>query len=110
MDNKLQNIYNKYKLELIDYTYVDQENIESIPLGSYIRYISRNSLNKKSGFLKSIKDPTILELFLINKRKWFIYTDKYYIFYKIPKPNHSSLKSSLLELISKDFKILKIKK
>ena len=105
MNDKIKNIYNKYKLELTNYTYVEQENIINIPLGSYIRYISKNSLNKKSGFLKNIKDSTILELFLVNKRSWFIYTDKYYIFYKIPK--HNSLKSSLLELISKDFKIIK---
>ena len=110
MSNKLDIIYNKYKKELLNYTYVEPENIINIPRGSYIKYFSKNLLNKKGGFLKDIKDISILELFIINKRKWFIYTDKYYIFYKIPIHTtlHDTLKSSLMDLIKNDFKIVKI--
>jgi len=97
--------FNKFKTQLINYKYVEQENINTIPLGTYIKYISKNNLILKGGFLKNIKENEILELFLVNKKKWFIYTDKYYIFFKIP--NHNKLKNSLLDLVNNNFTVVK---
>lgn len=97
--------FNKFKTQLINYKYVELQNINTIPLGAYIKYISKNNLILKGGFLKNIKENEILELFLVNKRKWFIYTDQYYIFYKIPV--HNKLKNSLLDLVNNNFTIVK---
>ena len=96
----------KYKLELTDYIYSEYVNIINIPLGTYIKYISKKTQLLKSGFLKNIKDSSILELFSIKKRKWFIYANEYYIFYKIPV--HNKLKNSLLDLVNNNFIIKKL--
>ena len=102
MDDKINEIIIKYKLELINYKYCDYDNINTIPLGSNIKYISKKNLLKKNGFLKNIKDGSILEL-INTKKKWYIYTDKYYIFYKIPCNN--SLKNTLQYLLDNNFGI-----
>jgi hypothetical protein len=96
----------KFKSKLTDYIYTEECNIINIPLGSYIKYISKKLLILKSGFLKNIKDSSILELFNTYNRKWFIYTNEYYIFYKIPINN--KFKSSLLDLVNSNFQIKKI--
>lgn len=101
----INEIYEKYKSELINYKYCDNDNINDIPNGSHIKYISKKNLLKKNGFLKNIKDITILELFSI-KRKWYIYTNQYYIFYKNPGSN--SLKNALQYLVDNNFSITKI--
>jgi hypothetical protein len=104
MENILNKIYITYKTELVNYKYCDNENINDIPKGSHIIYISKNNLLKKSGFLKDIKDNTILELININKKgKWYIYIDQYYIFYKNPGTN--SLKNTLKSLVDNNFTI-----
>lgn len=108
MNEKINNIYKIYKNELKNYVYVEENDILSIPLGSSIKYISKNTLMKKGGFLKEIKDSSILELINPNKkRKWYIYTDKNYIFYNT---NTNKLKDFLQTLVESDFKDLKIKK
>ena len=106
MYNKINEICIKYKSELINYKYCDNDNINDIPKGSHIKYISKKNLLKKNGFLKDIKDSTILELFNLNKKKWYIYTNQYYIFYKNPGGN--SLKDTLKYLVDNNFSINKI--
>jgi hypothetical protein len=97
-----------YNNKLKDYIYVDPLLIKDIPLGSSIAYISKKNFSKKGGFLKSIKDDTILELInSYNKSRWYVYTQKYYIFYKIP--NRNKLKNALLNLINSDFKDIEVK-
>lgn len=99
-------ISNTYNDKLKDYIYVDPSLIKNIPLGSSIAYVSKKDFSKKGGFLKSIKDDTILELInSYNKARWYVYTNKYYIFYKVP--NRNKLKSALLNLINSDFKDIK---
>lgn len=107
-NDKINEIYKIYKNELKNYKFVEGNDILNIPLGSCIKYISKNNLTKKGGFLKEIRDSSILEL--INpsrKSKWFIYSDKNYIFYN---KSASKLKDYLQTLIDSDFKDLKIKK
>ena len=108
MNNRLELVMDRYKKKLENYTYIENENIGNIPLGSFIYYISINNLMCKSGLLISIKGKSIFQLMNLNRHtKWFIYTDKNYIFYKIP--NRNKFKSMLLDLVKTDFKLLKIK-
>jgi hypothetical protein len=101
-------ISHTYNDKLKDYIYVEPLSIKTIPLGSSIAYVSKKDFSKKGGFLKSIKDDSILELInSYNKARWYVYTDKYYIFYKVP--NRNKLKSALLNLINSDFKDIELK-
>ena len=97
-----ENILDKLKNELIDYNYT--EDIINIPIGSHLKYVSKKNLVKKSGILKEIKDETILEL-RVFKTKWFIYTDKYYIFYK--KIVKNKFKKILEDLVKSDFIVVR---
>ena len=107
MSDILNDICIKYKSDLINYKYCEYDNIINIPLGSHIKYISKRNNIKKNGFLKDIKDITILELINVNKKtKWYIYTIHYYIFYKIPGGN--KLKDALQYLVDNNFSINKI--
>ena len=95
----------KYKDELDGYMYVPHDNINTIPIGAHIQYISKNNLKKKGGILKLIRDSYILEMKNYNKMKWYVYIDNYHLFYKIKtKP---SLKSSLKDLVENDFSMEK---
>ena len=103
----MNNITLKYESELINYKYCDSDNINDIPKGSHIKYFSKKSLLRKNGFLRNIKDNSILELININKKiKWYIYIDQNYIFYK--NPNSNSLKETLKNLVNNNFSIKKI--
>jgi hypothetical protein len=104
MNNILNDVCIKYKSELINYKYCEYDNIINIPLGSHIKYFSTKNMVKKNGFLKDIKDISILELININKKtKWYIYTNQYYIFYKIP--GGTKLKDALQYLVDNNFSI-----
>jgi hypothetical protein len=108
MDEYILNKINlKYDSELVDYKYCEFDNIIDIPRGTHIKYISKKNLIKKSGFIKDIKDNSILELINVyRKTKWFIYTEKYYIFYKFK--NSNSLKGILKQLVDNNFSVKKI--
>jgi len=109
MDNNLKFVLNKYEEELENYKYIENiEDYENIPTGTYIKYICKKSLfKKKGGFLKNVRNKSILELYNnLLKRKWCIYIDKYYIFYRIS--NKEKLKNIFQTMIDSDFKILKI--
>ena len=103
----LNKINLKYDSELVDYKYCEFDNIIDIPRGTHIKYISKKNLIKKSGCIKDIKDNSILELINVyRKRKWFIYTEQYYIFYKFK--NSNSLKDILKHLVDNNFSVKKI--
>lgn len=96
-------IKKNYKNELENYT--DLNNLDDLGIGCHIKYFSKKNLKKKSGFLKSVKENSILELYLPPNKKWFIYIKDYYIFYKIIEKN--SFKTMLKNLIENDFNLLK---
>lgn len=96
-------ILHKYKNELLNYKFVEDSDILSLPLGCHIIYFSKDQSVKKSGTLKDIKDISILELRYI-KNRWYIYTKNNYIFFKL-KTN--KLRNSLESLLNSDFKITK---
>jgi hypothetical protein len=106
MNNIINQISIKYKTELINYKYCDNDYINNLQNGSHIKYFSKKNLVIKNGFLKNIKDSTILELFNLNKKKWYIYTNQYYIFYK--NPGNNSLKNILKNIVDNNFSIKKI--
>lgn len=110
---KNNNIYNiilinkrldKFTNYLVNTKYIDNNNILETPLGSYIIYITRNSLIKKSGFLVKIISEDIYKIKNYNKI-WIIYTNKYYLFYK--EPVRDKLRELLNNLVNNDFRIKK---
>jgi hypothetical protein len=97
----LDKIYIRYKNDLINYKYCDYDNINNLSIGLHIQYICKKNLLKKSGFLKDIKNNSILELTSLNKKnKWYIYINQYYIFYKV---RCNKLKNTLLYLLDNNF-------
>ena len=73
-------------------------------LNSHVIYISKVGLNKKGGYLKSIRDNSIIELYVC-KKKWNIYQNKYYIF---NRERGNKMKFFLQKLVNDDFKSLTI--
>ena len=107
MNNNLKNIISKYEDDLIGYIYCENDNISNIPLGSNIIYINKNNFLKKKGTLKNYRN-SILELISRNKKiSWFIYIDKFYIFYK--EKNNNNFKLFLKELVKDNFNALQSK-
>ena len=98
MSNKFNDICLKYKDILTNYQYID--NLLDIPLKSHVIYISKKTQLKKGGFLKDIDEEGIIHLFVGN-RKWSIYSDKNYIFYKLSK--NEVFKRTLQKLVDNDF-------
>ena len=102
----INKIFIKYNMELINYKYIEYENIKDVQKGSFIRYISKKNLIKKGGFLKEVKDPSVIELYNnMIRKKWCIYIDKYYLFYKVP--NRNKLKNALQNLLDTNFGLRK---
>jgi uncharacterized protein (UPF0210 family) len=100
--NILNNIFIKYPKELEDYTHIEKDKIEIIPHGCFIVYISKKNLVKKGGFLKRVINEDIVELInMYKKRKWFIYTKDYVLFYKIP--DYNQFKKTLLNMVKTNF-------
>lgn len=103
----LEIILDKFKIELSNYNYISSENINNIPIGSHLKYISKKSFIIKKGILKDIKNNIIIELTNRPRNiKWYIYTDKYFIFNKID--NSNNFKNILKELVDNDFSDIKI--
>jgi hypothetical protein len=106
MDYLLTKIMEIHKDVLYKYEYCKNEDINKIPIGSYILYIGKSAYYKKTGYLNEVVDDHIIKLHSRNKKiKWHIYTNNYYIFYK--DPSNDPLKLSLLKLLNSDFKITK---
>ena len=99
----MEHILHKYKNELVNYKFVEDSDILSLPLGCHIIYFSKDNYIKKSGTLKDVKDISILELRYF-KKKWYIYTKNNYIFFK---ERINKLRNSLQSLLNSDFKITK---
>ena len=100
--NLLNNIFIKYPKELEEYTHIEKDKIEIIPHGCFIVYISKKNLVKKGGFLKRVINEDIIELInMYKKRKWFIYTKDYILFYKIP--DYNKFKKTLLNMVKNNF-------
>jgi hypothetical protein len=102
----IKKIKNIYKDELSNYKYIEPSNYNNIITGTYICYV-KNNLEKKHGFLKSIKnadsiDNVIFEL--INNRKnrtWYIYTKDVYVFIK--EKNKDKFRDLLQSFLDSDF-------
>ena len=76
---------------LVDYTYVEFNQLSSIPLGSHVKFIDRNENVKSGGFLIKYSekiDRTKTYIILKSNLMYKIYPYYYWIFYK--KPIHES--------------------
>jgi len=76
---------------LSDYTYVDFNELGTIPLGSHVKFIDRNENVKYGGFLiKFSEKPDRTKTYIILKSNlmYKLYPYYYWIFYK--KPTHES--------------------
>jgi len=102
----VEELFIKYKNELVGYIYCDINNINDIPIGNDIKYISKNTFIKKNGYLKEINGSSILKLTNKFKKEWYIYTNKYYIFHK--KISNNKFKNILQNLIDSNFNSIKI--
>jgi hypothetical protein len=99
---KINHILNIYKTELKNYKYIEYNTINTIPINGYICYINKNFYKKKNAILISIIDNSIFKLTNYSKKRiWYIYINKYFIFYK--DKNISKLKSILQEMVDTDF-------
>jgi hypothetical protein len=102
MDENLKKIYKKYYNTLSKYDYTEDYN--DIIENSDVIFINKNTSKKKFGIFKKYKDNSIIELSSKNIKKFYIYTDENYIFYK---NKESSLKDILTDLINNNFLINK---
>ena len=80
-------LINKYEVELNDYFYIDENNIDDMKTGGYIRYININEELKWGGILVNIKNKrklTKMKLVLKNSTNnyWNIKYKNFYVFYK----------------------------
>lgn len=94
----------KYESILNTYKYISEDDMSSMGLNTHVIYISKVSLTKKGGYLKSIRANSILELYVFG-RVWNIYQNKYYIF---NRERGSKMKNFLKSLLDNDFKSLTI--
>jgi hypothetical protein len=94
----------KYESILSSYKYIPEDEMSSMNLNTHVIYISKVSLTKKGGYLKNIRDASILELHVFG-RVWNIYQKKYYIF---NRERSTKMKNFLKSLLDNDFKSLTI--
>jgi hypothetical protein len=94
----------KYESILSSYKYIPEDEMSSMNLNTHVIYISKVSLTKKGGYLKNIRDASILELHVFG-RVWNIYQKKYYIF---NRERGTKMKNFLKSLLDNDFKSLTI--
>ena len=102
MDENLKQIYKKYYNTLSKYDYTEDYN--DIIENSDVIFVNKSTSKKKSGIFKKYKDNSIIELSSKNIKKFYIYADENYIFYK---NKESSLKDILTDLINNNFLINK---
>lgn len=106
MSNIIEELFIKYNDELNGYSYCEYNDINNIPIGNNIKYISKNTFIKKNGYLKEINDLSLLKLKNKFNKEWYIYTNKYYIFHK--KISNNKFKNMLQNLIDSNFDSIKI--
>lgn len=103
-ESTLRTKLKKYESILNSYKYIPEDEMSSMDLNTHVIYISKVSLTKKGGYLKSIRDASILELHVFG-RVWNIYQKKYYIF---NRERGTKMKNFLKSLLDNDFKSLTI--
>ena len=77
----------KYEIELNEYIFINDKNIDEMIVGGYIRYVNMNDELKWGGILIKVKDEkklTKMKLVLKNSTNnyWNIKFKNFYIFYK----------------------------
>ena len=107
-DSRLEYVTNRYKTKLENYKYIQYDQLCNIEPKTHICYIKKTNLNIKNGYVKEVKDNSIIELTNhYKKRIWFIYTNDYYIF--VRTSNNNKFKMALKDLIDDDFSVIREK-
>ena len=103
---KIKNFYNKYKKELENFKYIDDEiffatNKKKI----YIRYIGfNNKINYGGFYLKSEKKNKTLYIYLINEKKkiWYFDFNKNYVFFNKIISEDDKIRKNFIDFLSKN--------
>ena len=103
---KIKNFYNKYKKELENFKYIDDEiffatNKKKI----YIRYIGfNNKINYGVFNLKSEKKNKTLYIYLINEKKkiWYFDFNKNYVFFNKIISEDDKIRKNFIDFLSKN--------
>ncbi len=107
--NEIDKIFQIYNIDLINYRYIDSNNIINIPIGSKISCVKKNKYDKTICLLKSIKNTNninnlILQVTSLNNiYSWFIYCKDVYVFMYFKK---QTFREMMKELIDNDFQNL----
>ena len=100
-EDKLKRIHELYNMQ--NYNYIkNNEDILNIPIGHHIIYVNKESLIKKTGYLKEIKDKNYIKV-----RYYWISTEQNFIFHKLKMQTDNLFKESLRDLLESNFTFLK---
>ena len=86
-DKYINYLKNKFDIELNDYFYINDKNLDQMKVGGYIRYVTINEELKWGGILIKIKDiKRLIKMKLVLKNStnnyWNIKFKNFYIFYR----------------------------
>ena len=102
---KIKNYYKKYKKELEDFKYIDNESYFNKKKRCYVRYIGFNNKLYYGGFyVKSEKKNNTLYIYLINTKKqiWYIDFNKNYVFINKVISEDDKIRKSFVEFLEKN--------
>jgi hypothetical protein len=99
-----------FKTKLKDYILVHNNNLDIIPKGSHIKYITLNEELKSAGtLLDIINDKRKSYLLIMGTNPWKLYLKNNFIFYK-EKNNNISFKKYLKMIANNEIDIKIVKK
>ena len=99
-----------FKTKLKDYTLVHNNNLDIIPRGSHIKYITLNEELKSAGtLLDIINDKRKSYLLIMGTNPWKLYLKNNFIFYK-EKNNKMSFKKYMKMIANNEIDIKIVKK
>ena len=104
-NNKINEIMKKYKNELENFKYIDNENYFKPNKKKYVRYVGfDNKINYGGFFVKSEKKNNTTYIYLINTQKkiWYIDFNKNYIFINKIITEDDKIRKSFIEFLEKN--------
>jgi hypothetical protein len=104
-NNKINELMKKYKNELENFKYIDNENYFKNKKKIYVRYVSfDNKINYGGFFVKSEKKNNTTYIYLINTKKkiWYIDFNKNYIFINKIITEDDKIRKSFIEFLEKN--------
>ena len=102
---KIKDLFGKYKKELEDFTYVENETYFINNKKIYIRYVGfNNKINYGGFFYKIEKLNKNTYIYLINSRRkvWFIDFNKHYVFANKIISEDDKIRKAFMEFLEKN--------